>query len=340
MIGLTNYTFCIVYFAHLIAGPIVQIQDLRSQLEVGIKKLWSFEKIWIGIIYIVVGLSKKILIADSLAPLANHVFDSVPNPNAWEAAAGSLAYTFQLYFDFSGYCDIATGSSWIIGLELPSNFLSPYKATSIRDFWRRWHVTLGNFLREHIYIPLGGNKKGMAVQLLALFATFFIGGIWHGAGRTFIIWGSLHGVYTCAQTLYEKSPLPRINVLLSGILTFLAVHCAWIFFRASSIQDAKKFFHAFDSWELTLPKGLWGRLPSSIKSISQGTDFLPQIKQQLPDLMPVLLLAMLLTWLAPNSHEIAKKLKPNILSFIALLFFAFWSVMEIGNQNVFLYFKF
>ena len=236
------------------------------------------------------------------------MFDEVSQPNGWEALVGSLAYTFQLYFDFSGYCDIANGCSWILGLELPFNFFSPYKAISIRDFWRRWHITLGNFLREHIYIPLGGNRRGLQLQLLALFLTFFLGGIWHGAGRTFIIWGALHGFYTCTQTLYEHFKLKPLPNWLSGALTFTAVHCAWIFFRAASVSDALKFFSVRNLNALTLPHMIQKRLPIALKEIFEGVRFLPQIQSQIHELLLVLCTTVLLTWIAPNSHQIAEKI--------------------------------
>ena len=155
---------------------------------------------------------------------------------AWQT---SLSYTFQLYFDFSGYCDMAIGAALLFNIRLPINFNSPYKATDIQDFWRRWHITLGRFLRDYIYIPLGGNRGGLPRTCANLFATFLIGGIWHGAGWTFVFWGFLHGIALVIHRLWSltKIKLPKI---LAWIITFNFVNFAWIFFRANSFNDAIK----------------------------------------------------------------------------------------------------
>jgi len=193
-----NYGLFVSFFPQLIAGPIVHHKDVMEQF--GDKKIYriSWENIAIGLTIFIIGLSKKILIADTVAQYATPVFNAVAEGGSisfYEAWAGALFYTFQLYFDFSGYSDMAIGIARLFGIRLPINFDSPYKAASITDFWRRWHITLSNFLRDYLYIHLGGSRKGELRRNANLIITMLLGGLWHGAGLTFIIWGGLHGLY-------------------------------------------------------------------------------------------------------------------------------------------------
>jgi alginate O-acetyltransferase complex protein AlgI len=191
-----NYIFFITFFPQLIAGPIVHHSDVLPQLSQARWKV-AIPEIMIGSTIFIMGLFKKVIFADSIAEYATPVFNAASEniiPTFSEAWVGALAYTFQLYFDFSGYSDMAIGLAFMFGIRLPINFFSPYQAISITDFWRRWHITLSNFLRDYLYIPLGGNRKGNLRQSLNLMATMLLGGLWHGAGWTFILWGGLHGV--------------------------------------------------------------------------------------------------------------------------------------------------
>ena len=196
-----------------------------------------------------IGLFKKVVVADSIAPYADAVFDSAHAgvaPTFFEAWAGALAYTFQLYFDFSGYSDMAIGLARMIGIRFPMNFNSPYKAANIIDFWRRWHITLSRFLRDYLYIPLGGNRKRPSRRHVNLLVTMLLGGLWHGAAWTFVIWGGLHGVYLDRQPLLadeHRECLASSGRSCRGArrrqgLTFLAVVVAWVFFRADSFPAA------------------------------------------------------------------------------------------------------
>src|ERR1700761_3796030 len=234
--GLPHYALFVTYFPHLIAGPILHHRDMIPQFESVESKRPNPRLILYGLIIFGIGLFKKTVLADGIQPLVVLAFYQAA-PSFDQAWIGALAYTFQLYFDFSGYSDMAIGISLMFGIFLPLNFNSPYKATSIIDFWRRWHITLSQFLRDYLYIPLGGNRRGRVLRYVNLMVTMVLGGLWHGAAWTFVAWGALHGVYLCINHAWNHfSPAPPrfapLAKLATGTLTFLAVVVAWVFFRA------------------------------------------------------------------------------------------------------------
>ena len=213
-------------------------------------KVKNYRNIALGLFIFSIGLFKKVVIADTFAISATAGFDIAPTLNLFEAWVTSLSYTFQLYFDFSGYTDMAIGLALLFNIRLPINFNSPYKATNIQDFWRRWHMTLSRFLRNYVYIPLGGNKEGEFRTYTNIMATFIIGGLWHGAGWTFVFWGFLHGLALMVQRLWSMLGL-KIWTWLAWFITFNFVNIAWIFFRAKEWDDAIKvlngmFFGSID----------------------------------------------------------------------------------------------
>jgi alginate O-acetyltransferase complex protein AlgI len=241
--ALPHYALFVTYFPHLIAGPILHHSDMIPQFERTETKRPDPHLILCGTIIFAIGLFKKTCLADGIQPLVGPAFGA-NSPTFDQAWIGALAYTFQLYFDFSGYCDMAIGISLMFGIFLPLNFNSPYKATSIIEFWRRWHMTLSQFLRDYLYIPLGGNRRGPALRYLNLMLTMLLGGLWHGAAWTFVVWGALHGVYLCinhAWNNYGPAVAPRFARpanALAFVLTFLSVVVAWVFFRADSLSSA------------------------------------------------------------------------------------------------------
>ncbi len=241
--ALPHFALFVTYFPHLIAGPILHHKDLIPQFERAETKRPDAHLILCGLIIFAIGLFKKTCLADGIQPLVALAFG--PNePTFDQAWIGALAYTFQLYFDFSGYSDMAIGISLMFGIFLPLNFNSPYRAQNIIDFWRRWHMTLSLFLRDYLYIPLGGNRRGRARRYVNLMITMLLGGLWHGAAWTFVAWGTLHGAYLCinhAWNKYGPAAAPRLELpakLAGVILTFLAVVIAWVFFRADSMATA------------------------------------------------------------------------------------------------------
>jgi D-alanyl-lipoteichoic acid acyltransferase DltB (MBOAT superfamily) len=241
--ALPHYALFVTYFPHLIAGPILHHRDMIPQFERAETRRPDPHLILCGLIIFAIGLFKKTCLADSIQPLVALAFGQA-HPTFDQAWIGAVAYTFQLYFDFSGYSDMAIGISLMFGIFLPVNFNSPYKAASIIDFWRRWHMTLSQFLRDYLYIPLGGNRHGRLLRYVNLMVTMLLGGLWHGAAWTFAAWGVLHGLYLCinhAWNALAPAPSPRLVPLAGAagfLLTFLAVVVAWVFFRADSLASA------------------------------------------------------------------------------------------------------
>lgn len=238
-----DYLLFVTWFPHLIAGPVLHHGQMMPQFRSSSLEKPDPDSIATGLTIFTIGLAKKVILADNLAPFANRVFDSAAHgdlPMLEKAWFGVLAYTLQIYFDFSGYSDMAIGLSKIFNVRLPLNFNSPYKASDIIDFWRRWHMTLSTFLRDYLYVPLGGNRKGTPRRYLNLMATMLLGGMWHGAGWNFILWGGLHGVYLVVNHAWRRLGLfghsgeARIVRVAGGLLTFVAVMVAWVPFRAAT----------------------------------------------------------------------------------------------------------
>ncbi|MGL5939487.1 MAG: MBOAT family O-acyltransferase [Waterburya sp.] len=248
--NLQQYILFVCFFPHLIAGPIVYHKELLPQFENSSIYKFSQQTLAIGLTVFVAGLFKKVIFADRIAEYSNLAFAAASQGvdlTFSEAWVGALGYTLQLYFDFSGYSDMAIGAAYMLGVQLPLNFNSPYKAISIVDFWRRWHITLSHFLRDYLYIPLGGSRKGPFRRYMNLVITMLLGGLWHGAGWTYIFWGILHGVYLVINHLYRslrKSLGHNLNNdgwLLRGLgwlATFIAVVISWVFFRANNFTTA------------------------------------------------------------------------------------------------------
>jgi D-alanyl-lipoteichoic acid acyltransferase DltB (MBOAT superfamily) len=246
--ALADYLLFVSFFPQLIAGPIVHHHELLPQFER--RETYRFDAVAFaeGVAFFVIGLVKKLVIADPVGALATPVFRAAAEvpPGLVEAWVATLAFSVGLYFDFSAYSDMAVGLARMFGLRLPYNFNSPYKATSIIDFWRRWHMTLSRFLRDYVYIPLGGNRRGPSRRHLNLMLTMLLGGLWHGAGWTFVVWGALHGTYLLVNHAWNgfaaRAGAPGRPLSLGGplahALTLLAVMVAWVFFAAPSFRAA------------------------------------------------------------------------------------------------------
>jgi len=251
-----HYCLFVTFFPQLIAGPIVHHREMLPQFAHTSLYRFHHEHLSVGLSIFIIGLFKKVVLADNLAHFATPVFNAAANGTVltlFEAWTGALAYSFQLYFDFSGYSDMAIGLARMFGIRLPLNFHSPYKATSIIDFWRRWHMTLSRFLRDYLYIPLGGNRHGPSRRYLNLFITMLLGGLWHGAAWTFVFWGALHGLYLFINHAWRHLAQRRLSArwlqsrgyrLAAGALTFLAVVIGWVFFRAADTSSALQILTA------------------------------------------------------------------------------------------------
>jgi D-alanyl-lipoteichoic acid acyltransferase DltB (MBOAT superfamily) len=290
-----QYTLFVSFFPQLIAGPIVHHKEIIPQFKNKSILRFNPENLAVGLTIFCIGLGKKLLLADYIALFATPVFNAAANDVSitfLEAWTGALAYTFQLYFDFSGYSDMAIGAARMVGVKLPLNFDSPYKSMNIIEFWRRWHITLSNFLRDYLYIPLGGNRKGKLRRYINLMITMLLGGLWHGAGWTFVFWGGLHGFYLCLNHLWHEilralghdwKKSPWWSRGLGCLVTFLAVVIAWVFFRADNMSTA-----------ILMLKSMVG---------VNGISLSPSVSPVVPSTKRVLLVFCLLVWLLPNTQQ-------------------------------------
>ncbi|RFP19490.1 MULTISPECIES: MBOAT family protein [unclassified Duganella] len=305
-----HYTLFVSYFPHLIAGPVLHHKEMMPQFErpPGL----NAADVAVGLSIFVLGLAKKVLLADPLSTLVGPVFAAGAHPQLVEAWIGTLGYTFQLYFDFSGYSDMAIGLSRLFGVKLPLNFNSPYQASNIGEFWRRWHMTLSRFLRDYLYVPLGGNRHHRYRNLML---TMLLGGLWHGAGWTFVVWGGLHGLYLVVYrgwlALAGEGP-PR---WWGRWLTFFAVVAAWAVFRAPDLAGAADVLCAMAGANgVALPHGM----AAYASYLPHGFSFVGIRWIDFGGIaMPVLMLAMVLAFVAPNTQEIFRHYAPCIEQFFA-----------------------
>lgn len=319
-----HYTLFVTYFPHLIAGPVLHHKEMMPQFARSATFLFHRENFVLGLTIFVLGLAKKVLIADSLAEFPAPIFSAVEaggQPMFFEAWIGALTYTLQLYFDFSGYSDMAIGLSLMFNVRLPLNFNSPYKSASIIEFWRRWHMTLSRFLRDYLYIPLGGNRKGKARRYLNIFVTMLLGGLWHGAGWTFVIWGGLHGLYLMinhgwrslkqATRITDGGWLAR---LISITLTFMAVVVAWVFFRSESYSSAMSILSGMLGQNgLSLSESALQYLRESYPQWSEGVAMngLAPLSKVNPDRALILIIiGLAIVWSMPNVQQIMRRFKP------------------------------
>lgn len=267
-----HYCLFVCFFPQLIAGPIVHHREILPQFMRGDNLSPRWSNFAIGISIFAIGLFKKTVIADSLSRYVGPVYDvgnGAENLDFFRAWGSTLAYTFQLYFDFSGYSDMAIGAARIFGVVLPVNFFSPYKSTSIIEFWRRWHITLSRFLRDYLYIALGGNRKGKYRRYVNLFLTMVLGGLWHGAGWPFVIWGVLHGSYLMINHLW-RNVMAKLGLQLSDLywyrgfawlVTFTAVVFSWVYFRAPTLGQGNQIAKAMLGLSgFELPAGVLARM--------------------------------------------------------------------------------
>jgi D-alanyl-lipoteichoic acid acyltransferase DltB (MBOAT superfamily) len=239
-----DFAAFVSFFPQLVAGPIERASNLLPQFQK--RRLFNFEQARTGISMIVYGLFKKVVVADRLAIYVNQVYGDIGSYNTISLIIATIFFSFQIYCDFSGYSLIARGTAKLFGLELMLNFNRPYLSTSIPDFWRRWHISLSTWFKDYVYIPLGGNRKGIGRNYINLCIVFLVSGLWHGANWTFVFWGGLHGLFQVGTVFFrkldkDKKLLKRVPVCISIISVFFLMNFAWIFFRAESIYDA--FFY-------------------------------------------------------------------------------------------------
>ncbi|MHB8138256.1 MAG: MBOAT family O-acyltransferase [Smithellaceae bacterium] len=337
-----SYCLYVTFFPYVISGPIAYHREVIPQLESETTRRFSTMNLCRGLFIFSIGLFKKCAIADTLALIADGGFAASGALTFTEAWLTSLSYTMQLYFDFSGYTDMAIGAALIFNIDIPANFNSPYKSLNIQEFWRRWHITLSRFLRDYIYIPLGGNRSGEFRILFNLMLTFLIGGLWHGAAWTFVFWGVLHGTALCAHRLWKKTGI-RMNNILAWLVTFNFINVAWVFFRATTFNDAVKILKGM--------AGLNGILVSPNLAENVFWQNLAVIgvrfggwRENLPPAeTPVYFLCILLipfVLMTKNSRELLEKFSPNWKNALAVSLMMIAGLLLLNETSSFLYFNF
>lgn len=357
-----KHSLLVTFFPHCIAGPIVYYQEMIPQFAKKNKKI--FENLTIGITIFIIGLFKKTVLADSLGAESTQIFSLVNNgysPNLLEAWGAVICYTFQIYFDFSGYSDMAVGLARMFGIKFPMNFASPYKATSIIDFWRRWHITLSRFLKDFIYIPLGGNKFGKSRQLANIFITMLIGGFWHGASWMMIIWGAIHGTLLVINRVLIWIKFPETNKTLSKIIIFFVIVISWVPFRSESIEVMNNMYDGM--------LGINGiKFPHEFFFLLQNLftlsyDYQGHLKFNDINVFLLTSISLLIVWGFPNTYQWMRKVapalptegyeetyikankiliawRPDLLNALVISLMLFFSLIKMNDVSEFIYFQF
>lgn len=346
--SVVDYSLFVSFFPQLIAGPIVTHSEMLPQFErIGKNRfdLLDFEN---GIYIFILGLAKKVLIADTFGKAVDFGYSSVSMLNSSDTLLVILFYTLQLYFDFSGYCDMAIGIGKMFGIKIPVNFNSPFKAVNIIDFWKRWHITLARFLTKNIYIPLGGNRKGHIRTYLNLLIVYFISGFWHGAGFHYILWGVLHGILYVLTRITKSFAKEKQNKeskwkrIVGVVLTFLFFNISCVYFRAESVSQANELIAKIFTGGFHIPNiqisdafnldEFW-----YVLKVLKLTDF--TYSNEI--LMIVFTLVILLfVFLGKNVHELAAKWKPTVINAIITACLFIWCVVSLSGVSTFLYFNF
>ncbi len=336
-VDLLNYSLFVTFFPQLIAGPIVHHSEMMPQFVRHRTKVLSSKNVTLGIFVFAIGLFKKVVIADTFAVWASTGFDVADKLYFIEAWITSLSYTFQLYFDFSGYADMAIGIALMFNIRLPINFNSPYKSLDIQQFWRSWHMTLSRFLRDYIYIPLGGNRTSELKTQSNLLITFMLGGVWHGAGWTFIVWGVMHGLALVVHRVWQKGKF-RLNKFFAWFVTFNFVNIAWVFFRATSFDDAIKVLRGMFLLEgINLPRVLEERL--SHYPFIEFSGFLSQVKGDMATFV-WLFVGLFVVTVLPNTEKLRESFKPSVIRLVFIFAILTYAMMSMNKSTEFLYFNF
>ncbi|MBA2587653.1 MAG: MBOAT family protein [Alphaproteobacteria bacterium] len=344
-----NYVLFAAFFPQLIAGPIVHYSDLFPQFRKVETYRFQWPGLTDGLTLFLLGLAKKVVLADEFARYSDIMFNgaqagaTITLAPAW---VGALSYTLQLYFDFSGYSDMAIGMAKMFNIELPLNFWSPYKSGSIIEFWRRWHMTLSRFLRDYVYIPLGGNRGGEARRYRNLLLTMLVGGIWHGAGWTFVAWGALHGVALAVNHLWaEHVPRPlgsRLYRMVAHLMTLLVVVCGWVIFRSPSMQAAGRVFAGMSGRNGAVLPDQFLNVLHPLRALFGGVGQVPYLGDMTVmgafEAFFMLGLGGAIVFFAPNLYQFGKRAR---LVLVALSFaFVLQKILFAGAMSPFLYFQF
>jgi alginate O-acetyltransferase complex protein AlgI len=318
-----DFALYVTFFPQLVAGPIVRAQDLITQFYE--EKRATLNQFFWGLFLLTIGLFQKVVLADTLlSETSDTVFGSSKLLNSWDAWSGTLAFSGQIFFDFAGYSTCAIGIALMLGIVLPDNFRYPYAAIGFSDLWRRWHISLSTWLRDYLYIPLGGNRRGITRMYVALMLTMLLGGLWHGAAWTFVIWGALHGTYLVVERLLKSKINIKVNAyngIFLALLTYILVNFTWVFFRAREFATAKQM------------------ITSMLFLNSEGEKVLQSY--EIIKVFTLISLLFICHWIMRNTsmYEVSKKTNPIVLGIVwAILFFLI--VIAQGSGEQFIYFQF
>ena len=338
--AILDYALFVSFFPHLVNGPIVLHSEMIPQYENPALRRFNMDNFAKGITAFSRGLAKKVLIADVFGAAVNWGYANVAQLDTTNAVLVMLAYTFQIYFDFSGYCDMATGIGLMFNIRIAQNFNSPYKALTIADFWKRWHITLTRFFTTYIYIPLGGNRRGKWRTYLNMFIVFFVSGIWHGANWTFILWGALHGLAVVINRMF-KEKINHVHPALSWMLTFGFVNVAWIYFRAPTVGTANQIVRSIFKLE-------FGPIADGIRSAFVLPEFTlvrrllhiqwPWFETFLMGAAFLLAFWLILGW--KNTNEKLENFRPGVGVAVSNAVLLTWAILSFSGVSTFLYFNF
>ena len=342
-----DYALFVSYFPQLIAGPIVTHDEMVPQFADVSKKKFNADNFSKGLYAFALGLGKKVIIADAFGLVVDKAFGEISELGTVNALFAMLSYTIQIYFDFSGYCDMATGIGKMMNIDITMNFNSPYRAVNIVDFWKRWHITLTRFFTRYIYIPLGGNRKGELRTYFNIFVVFLVSGIWHGANWTFVLWGLLHGTANIITRYIDKkknfyTSKNKIVNIVSWILTFIFINMTWVIFRADSVSDALEFYKQILSFDFSpISNDLFGLLRSP--GMLLICYFIPVVGDYIYlTLSPIVLFAFALfaSIFLKNTNERILVFKPDFVRTIITAVILVWCIMSFAGVSSFLYWNF
>lgn len=336
--NILDYSLFVTFFPQLIAGPIVLHSEVIPQFENKENLVFNSDNFAKGLYAFSAGLAKKVIIADTFGKIVTYGYSNISSLTSLEGILTIFAYTFQIYFDFSGYCDMASGIALMFNIELPINFNSPYKAKNISEFWKRWHITLTRFLTNYVYFPLGGSRCSKHRTCINILIVFFVSGLWHGAGLTFILWGLMHGI---AMVIYRlcKKYIDKIPTAIIWTINFLFIALTWVYFRADSIEDANNMimsvFNGGFSIGMELSETLFNVIPISII-----TNLISINNILYPLMVGIVMLFVIICIKTKNVQEKIREFMPTIKKLISTYIMLVYSILSLSGVSTFLYFNF
>lgn len=350
-VSFIDYALFVSFFPQLIAGPIVSQADMMPQFKTIKGRKVDYEGLGRGLALFLLGLTKKVLVADTFGGAVDTGLGAMANMGGLDSFLIMIWYTLQLYFDFSGYCDMARGLARMLGFDIAINFDSPYKSADIVEFWKRWHITLTRFFTKYVYIPLGGNRRGETRMYINILIIYFLSGLWHGAGYNYIFWGMLHGIaYVICRAIGNKKAVAnndkvtnKLFYAVKVVATFLYVSFAWVFFRAANITEGVELVKRIFT-------GSWSKVDIALSNAFKLSEFWYIVKFLHIDrnyllsqnilMVLITIVTLAVVFFAPNANQIANKMKPKFRTALLFAVLGLWCVVSLSEVSTFLYFNF